>query len=45
METLNYTNGCFVELNKGEDVCLDGNSTVRFPGTGAGLGVFIDLDL
>lgn len=45
LEPLNHDNGCFVNLATGEDVCIDGNAEVLVPGTGGGLGVFIDLDL
>jgi hypothetical protein len=45
IEPLNEENGCFVNLERGQDVCLDGNATIILPGTGGGLGVFIDLNL
>ena len=45
LETLSHEIGCVVNLATGEDVCVDGNADVLVPGTGGGLGVFIDLDL
>jgi len=45
LEPLSHGNGCFVNLATGQDVCVDGNADVLVPGTGGGLGVFIDLDL
>ena len=45
LEPLNHENGCFVNLAIGEYVCVDGNADVLIPGTGGGLGIFIDLDL
>jgi hypothetical protein len=45
LEPLNYENGCFVNIGSGEDICVDGNATVLIPGTGGGLGIFIDLNL
>lgn len=45
LEPLNRKNGCFINLASGEDVCIDGNTDILIPGTGGGLGVFIDLNL
>ena len=45
LEPLDHNNGCFVELKYGEDVCVDGRAPIDFPGTGGGLGIFIDLNL
>jgi hypothetical protein len=45
LEPLSRENGCFVNLASGEDVCIDGNADILIPGTGGGLGVFIDLNL
>lgn len=42
---LNPSNGFFLSLKKGEDVCVDGNELLRFPPTGGGLGVLLCLNL
>lgn len=42
---LTSSNGSFIELAEGEDVCLDGHSTIVLPGTGGGIGVLIDLKI
>jgi hypothetical protein len=45
LEPLGPENGCFVRLEAGQDVCIDGHARVEFPGTGGGLGVFIEISL
>lgn len=45
VEPLGLSNGCFVNLDPGQDVCVDGNRTVILPGTDSGLGILIDLNL
>jgi hypothetical protein len=45
LEPLGPGNGCFVRLESGQDVCIDGRARVEFPGTGGGLGVFIEIGL
>lgn len=45
LEPLNVENGCFVDLSKGEDVCIDGNADVFVPGRGRGLGIYMDLNI
>lgn len=45
VESLDLSNGCFVKLEMGQDVCVDGNMTILMPGTSDGLGILIDLNL
>lgn len=45
LETLDVTNGFFMSLTQGGDVCLDSKADVQFPPTGGGLGMCIVLDL
>ncbi|KAL1311908.1 hypothetical protein AAFC00_001977 [Neodothiora populina] len=42
---LNPSNGFFMPLEKGQDVCIDGNTVLRFPPCGGGVGLFICLNL
>ena len=42
---LDPSNGFFMSLKKGEDVCLDGNAVLRFPPAGGGLGLLLCLNL
>ncbi|KAK3045653.1 hypothetical protein LTR09_012785 [Extremus antarcticus] len=42
---LDTTNGFFMSLKKGQDVCVDSRAIVYFPPTGGGSGLFFCLNL
>jgi hypothetical protein len=45
LEDWHEGNGFSQEIKVGEDICLDGDEVVKFPGTGGALGIFISLSL
>lgn len=45
LEDLHLGNGFFIDLEQGQDVCLDHRAPVAFPRTGGGLGIFFALSL
>ena len=46
LEDLNSSNGFFMAVEKGYDVCLDSRADVLFPiDGGGGLGIFLSLNL
>lgn len=46
LEDLNSSNGFFMTLKKGQDVCLDSRAKLRFPSrSGSGIGIFVALNL
>lgn len=42
---LSQQNGFFIDLEPGQDVCVDSNAGLMFPPTGGGLGVCLCLNL
>lgn len=45
LSRLDRTNGFFMELEAGQDVCIDSNARIVYPSTGGGLGIAIWLRL
>ena len=48
LDKWNDQNGFFkagLEMDAGDDICLDSSAKIQTPGTGGGLGVYIELKL
>ena len=45
LEDLGPENGFPFPLSRGQDVCMDGNSSIWTPPTGGGMAVFLSLKL
>lgn len=45
LDDLNHDNGFFLNLRRGEDLCLDGGDDILLPPTGGGLALLIWIDI